>query len=50
MAPEEVVLQINAVFKDGLTTEAIADTIHRVANAVQLQYPRIRQIFIEPVI
>lgn len=50
MAPEEVVLQINAIFKDGLTTEDIADAIRRVAHAVQLQYPRIKQIFIEPVL
>src|SRR6185503_18953772 len=49
MGPEEILLQLNTVFKDGLTTKQITDTIERVAKSIQAEFPLIKQIFIEPV-
>jgi len=49
MAPEEVLLQLNTVFKDGLTTREITDAIERITKVIQAEFPRIKQIFIEPV-
>lgn len=49
MAPEEVVLQLVAVFKNDLTTQQITEAIHRITKTIQQRFPRIRQIFIEPV-
>jgi cation diffusion facilitator family transporter len=49
MAPEEVLLQINAVFKDNLSTRDITDAIERLTKTIQAEFPRIKQIFIEPV-
>ncbi|MDF2431366.1 MAG: hypothetical protein JWP44_997 [Mucilaginibacter sp.] len=49
MAPEEVLLQLNAVFKDNLTTQQITEAIERVSKTIQKEFPRIKQIFIEPV-
>jgi divalent metal cation (Fe/Co/Zn/Cd) transporter len=49
MAPEEVLLQLNAVFKQGLTTGQITDAIERISKTIQAEFPRIKQIFIEPV-
>lgn len=49
MAPEEILLQINAVFKAGLTTKQITDAIERITKTIQHEFPRIKQIFIEPV-
>ena len=49
MAPEEVLLQMFVVFKDGLTTHDITDAIERITKAIQSQFPRIKHIFIEPV-
>ncbi len=48
MAPEEVVLQLIAVFKKDLTTQQITEAIHRISKTIQEKFPRIRQIFIEP--
>jgi divalent metal cation (Fe/Co/Zn/Cd) transporter len=48
MAPEEVVLQLIAVFKEELTTEQITDAIERIQKKIQKRFPRIKQIFIEP--
>ncbi len=48
MAPEEVLLQLIAVFKDNLTTIEITDSIERITKTIQKEFPRIRQIFIEP--
>jgi len=49
MAPEEVLLQLVAVFKKGLTTEQITSAIERISNVIKTEFPRIRQIFIQPV-
>lgn len=49
MAPEEVLLQLTAVFKQGLNTKQITDTIERLTKTIQAEFPRIKQIFIEPV-
>jgi len=49
MAPEDVLLQLNTVFKQGLNTKQITDAIERLTKTVQDEYPRIKQIFIEPV-
>jgi cation diffusion facilitator family transporter len=49
LAPEEVLLQLNTVFKDDLTTRQITDAIERITKTIQKEFPRIKQIFIEPV-
>lgn len=49
LAPEEVVLQMVAVFNDNLTTQQITAAIERISNKVKAHFPRIKQIFIEPV-
>ncbi len=49
LAPEEVLLQLNAVFKDDLNTGQITDAIERITKTIQAKFPRIKQIFIEPV-
>jgi uncharacterized membrane protein len=48
MAPEEVVLQLIAVFKKDLTTQQITEAIQRISKTIQERFPRIGQIFIEP--
>ncbi|MGZ3777796.1 MAG: cation diffusion facilitator family transporter [Mucilaginibacter sp.] len=49
LAPEEVILQLNTVFKDNLTTADITDAIERIMKRIKKEFPRIKQIFIEPV-
>jgi cation diffusion facilitator family transporter len=49
LAPEEVILQLNTVFKDDLTTHQITDAIERITKTLKKEFPRIKQIFIEPV-
>lgn len=49
MSPEDVLLQLNTVFKDNLTTRQITDAIERITKSIQKDFPRIKQIFIEPV-
>jgi cation diffusion facilitator family transporter len=49
LAPEEVILQLNAVFKDNLTTQQITDAIERIIQKIKKEFPRVKQIFIEPV-
>lgn len=49
MSPEDVLLQLNTVFKDDLTTRQITDAIERITKNIQKDFPRIKQIFIEPV-
>ncbi len=49
LAPEEVLLQLNIVFKSDLTTLLITDAIERITKTIQTEFPRIKQIFIEPV-
>jgi len=49
MAPEEILLQLNTVFKADLTTHQITDAIERITKTIQAEFPRMKQIFIEPV-
>jgi cation diffusion facilitator family transporter len=49
LSPEEALLQLNTVFKQGLNTKQITDAIERLTKTVQKEFPRIKQIFIEPV-
>jgi cation diffusion facilitator family transporter len=49
MSPEEILLQLNTVFKDNLTTHQITDAIERITKTIQKEFPYIKQIFIEPV-
>ena len=49
MSPEEILLQLNTVFKDDLTTHQITDAIERITKLIQKQFPNVKQIFIEPV-
>ncbi len=48
MAPEEVVLQVIAVFKKELTTTDITKAIERICINTMKEFPRIKQMFIEP--
>ncbi len=48
LAPDEVILQLVTVFKDDLNTQQITEAIERIIKTVQLKYPKIKQIFIEP--
>jgi divalent metal cation (Fe/Co/Zn/Cd) transporter len=50
MGPEEILLQLNAVFKDSLTTKQITDAIARISKSIQAEFPLIKRIFIEPVV
>jgi len=49
LSPEEVLLQLNTVFEENLTTRQITDAIERITLTIQKDFPRIKQIFIEPV-
>ncbi len=49
LAPEEILLQLNTVFKDNLTTRQITDAIERITKTIQAEFPFMKQIFIEPV-
>jgi divalent metal cation (Fe/Co/Zn/Cd) transporter len=49
LAPEEVVLQLSAIFKKDLTTDQITNSINAVSIEIQKQFPLIKQIFIQPV-
>jgi len=49
LAPDEILLQLNTVFKANLTTGQITDAIERIIKTIQAEFPRIKQIFIEPV-
>lgn len=48
MSPEEVVLQLIAVFKKDLTTGEITEAIKRISKSIEHKFPRIKQIYIEP--
>lgn len=49
MGPEEVLLQLNTVFEDDLSTKEITDAIERITKNIRTKFPRMKQIFIEPV-
>jgi len=48
MAPEEVVLQLIAVIKKDLATHDITEAIKRISKNIEEEFPRIKQIYIEP--
>jgi cation diffusion facilitator family transporter len=49
MAPEEILLHMNTVFEPNLTTRQITDAIERITKNIKKEFPRMKQIFIEPV-
>lgn len=49
MGPDEILIQLNTVFKDNLTTAQVTDAIERITKMIKKEFPRIKQIFIEPV-
>jgi cation diffusion facilitator family transporter len=49
MAPDHLILIMNIVFRDDLTTTQIAETIERITKNIQKECPTIKQIFMEPV-
>jgi cation diffusion facilitator family transporter len=48
LAPEEIVLQLITTFKKDLTTEQITEAIKRISRGIKKEFPRFKQIFIEP--
>lgn len=48
LSPEEIVLVLETVFKNDLTTKQINEAIERIQAEIQSQYPDIKKIFIEP--
>jgi hypothetical protein len=48
MSPDEVVLQLSAVFKDDLISKEITQAINRIEQQIQQKFPKVKQIFIEP--
>lgn len=49
LSPEEILLQLNAIFKRDLTTVEITDAIARITKNIQAEFPLMKQIFITPV-
>lgn len=49
MAPEDVLLQLNAVFKRDLTTQQLTASITRISEQIKQDFPKVKQVFIEPV-
>jgi cation diffusion facilitator family transporter len=49
LGPEEIVLQMTAVFEKQLTTDQITGSIRSITYSIQEKFPLIKQIFIEPV-
>lgn len=49
LSPDEILLEMNAIFKEGLDTDDITDAIQRVAGNIQKEFPNMKQIFIQPV-
>lgn len=47
--PEDVMITLTAVFKKNLSSEEVAQAIQSITSTVQEKYPKIKQIFIEPV-
>jgi cation diffusion facilitator family transporter len=50
MAPEDVLLQLNAVFKRDLTTQQLTASITRISEQIKQDFPKVKQVFIEPVL
>ena len=49
LSPEEILLQLNAIFKKDLTTIEITDAIGRITKNIQKEFPNMKQIFVTPV-
>jgi len=49
LSPEEVILQLHTVFRQNLNTVQITDAIERITDQIRKEFPRMKQIFIEPV-
>jgi divalent metal cation (Fe/Co/Zn/Cd) transporter len=49
LSPDEILLQLNAVFKRNLTTVEITDAITRITRDIQKEFPNMKQIFVTPV-
>jgi divalent metal cation (Fe/Co/Zn/Cd) transporter len=49
LSPEEILLQLNTVFKKDLTTPEITDAIARITKKIQKEFPYMKQIFVTPV-
>lgn len=49
-SPDDVLLLLTVVFKDNLDTGQITHSIQNMTHNVQAKYPKIKQIFIEPVV
>ncbi|MDO3624649.1 cation diffusion facilitator family transporter [Mucilaginibacter sp. BT774] len=49
LSPDEVLLQLNTIFKEDLATHEITDAIERIIKSIKKEFPRVKQIFIEPV-
>jgi cation diffusion facilitator family transporter len=48
LSPEEIVLQMIIVFKKRLTADQITKSITRLNDEIKKEFPRVKQIFIEP--
>jgi hypothetical protein len=49
MAPDYLILVMETVFNDGLTTSQLIKVIEQITENIQKECPTIRQIFMEPV-
>ncbi len=49
LSPEEIILQLNIIFKNDLKTREITDSIARITKIIQKEFPIMKQIFITPV-
>ncbi len=49
LSPEEIMLHMRTVFKANLTTKQITDAIERITKSIRDEFPKIKQIFIEPI-
>jgi cation diffusion facilitator family transporter len=49
LSPDEILLQLNAIFKRNLTTVEITDAIARITKEIQKEFPNMKQIFVTPV-
>lgn len=48
-SPDDILLLLTVVFRNDLTTQQITQSIKAMTQNVQNKYPKIKQIFIEPV-
>lgn len=48
MGPEEIVLLLVVTFRENMTAPEVSDTIVRLRDEIQKEYPFFRQIFIQP--